>query len=608
MAGGAAGAQTGPGGVGSNDGTSTLKIWYRTDNGVSATGALVDAVSNSAGIVALDISETGAQRPTLVTGAVNGFDEISFSGSNRLRTGLTLTTTNFVNDEASSFVVCRADNTTQTSCVYTTDTLVGTTRFTCHIPWSGTVYYVIGTCCATTARIQVGGLTGLTGYSYWSYDANPTTVKQLYRNGALLQNRAGTTTYTSHGSQMFNLGGNTGGTNGFVGDVTEVAVYTTRINSAQRIIVENYLAAKYGLTTAANDIYLMDNVGNGNYDYGVAGIGRVDASNQHTDAQGTSVVRINSASSLDDNEFFLWGHDNGAMGTFGSTDCPIAEGLQGRWHRVWRASEQGEVGTFSISFDLSAVTVAAATDLRLLIDTDNDGVFADETTAGGGVVAGATHLGGGVYQWTGIDINDAMRFSVGTINITASPMPIELLWFSANLIGSHVDLSWATASEKDNDFFTIERSTDGITFEPILITDGAGNSVELLRYVETDFSPLTGISYYRLKQTDFDGAFSYSNVVPVEISASGEPGLHIFPNPVMPGESVNVELNGLNGKEVLVVLGDIQGREVYSKVVLSVSDRHLSAIPLDSYLNPGQYLIVASSDNAIYSRQITITR
>ncbi len=241
-------AQTGPGGVGQNNGSTSLKIWYRTDFGVSTTGASIDAITNSAGIAALDISETGAQRPTLVAGAVNGYNEISFSGSNRLRTGLTLTTTNFVNDQASSFVVCRADNTTQTSCVYTTDPLVSSTRFSNHIPWSNTVYFDIGTCCGTNARVQQGGLTGLNNYSVWSYDALAATGKQLYRNGILLQNVAGTSTYNSHATHRFNIGGNTSGSNGFAGDVTEIIVFNNKINTAQRIIIENYLAAKYGLT------------------------------------------------------------------------------------------------------------------------------------------------------------------------------------------------------------------------------------------------------------------------------------------------------------------------------------------------------------------------
>jgi hypothetical protein len=280
-------AQTGPGGVGNNIGTSDLKLWFRPDNGISVTGTAIDSWANSAGIAALNISEAGAQRPTLVAGAVNGFSEVSYNGSNRLRTGMTLTAANFVNNQASSFTVCRADNTGQTSCVYTTDPLVGATRFSNHIPWANTIYYDIGTCCTNDARLQVGGLVNLNTYSVWTYDASPALGKQLYRNGALLQSRPNTTAYTNHATHMFNIGGNTSGTNGFVGDVTEIIIFNVRVNSAQRIIIDNYLAAKYNLTLTANDVFLQDNPANGDYDFDVAGIGRIDAANLHTDAQGT---------------------------------------------------------------------------------------------------------------------------------------------------------------------------------------------------------------------------------------------------------------------------------------------------------------------------------
>lgn len=94
-------------------------------------------------------------------------------------------------------------------------------------------------------------------------------------------------------------------------------------------------------------------------------------------------------------------------------------------------------------------------------------------------------------------------------------LPIELISFDASLNNNNVDLYWATASEYNNDFFTIERSTDGLNWEHVTIVSGAGNSTQRLDYYIQDSRPLSGISYYRLKQTDFDGAFEYSNIVSV---------------------------------------------------------------------------------------------
>ncbi|EDP95099.1 hypothetical protein KAOT1_02149, partial [Kordia algicida OT-1] len=365
-------AQTGPGGVGTNDGTSSLVSWYRPDNGISVTGSLIDSWTNSAGISALDISETGIQRPTLITNAVNGYDEVSFNGSNRLRTGLTLTTSNFVTNQASSFIVTKADNTTQTSSVYTTDPLVGSTRFSNHIPWAGTVYYDIGTCCGSSARIQVGSLTGLTSYSIWSYDAHPSSGKQLYRNESLLQSRANTSTYNSHASQRFNLGANTSGSNGFVGDVTELIIFRTKVNTAQRLIIDNYLAAKYGETLSVNDLYTQDDSGNGNFDHDVAGIGQTTDGTNHTDSRGTGIVRINTPSALSNGDFLFWGEETKDP-TYVFSNDPInyTEQLSSKW----RVSKVNDLGTVTVAFDITGMDLSgkqSCQPLQLVVDNDSD--------------------------------------------------------------------------------------------------------------------------------------------------------------------------------------------------------------------------------------------
>lgn len=91
-------------------------------------------------------------------------------------------------------------------------------------------------------------------------------------------------------------------------------------------------------------------------------------------------------------------------------------------------------------------------------------------------------------------------------------LPIELLSFNADLGDGLVYLTWETASETENDYFWVQRSTDGFTWENILWHDGAGNSSSLISYMMEDRQPLLGLSYYRLKQTDMNGAFSFSDV------------------------------------------------------------------------------------------------
>jgi hypothetical protein len=102
-------------------------------------------------------------------------------------------------------------------------------------------------------------------------------------------------------------------------------------------------------------------------------------------------------------------------------------------------------------------------------------------------------------------------FMSGTI-----ALPIKLAHFNARLTEGRVELDWATASEINNDFFTIERSGDGKNFNPVTTVQGAGNSTVMNFYESIDREPLGGVSYYRLKQTDFDGKYTYSQVVTIK--------------------------------------------------------------------------------------------
>ena len=112
-----------------------------------------------------------------------------------------------------------------------------------------------------------------------------------------------------------------------------------------------------------------------------------------------------------------------------------------------------------------------------------------------------------------------------------NPLPIELLWFDARREGSEVRLDWATASERNNDYFTVERSADGHTFSDVLRVDGAGNSTTTLSYSDYDRWPMPGTSFYRLRQTDFDGATTVSDMVAVKMPGKGANGMVVLNEP-----------------------------------------------------------------------------
>jgi len=125
-------------------------------------------------------------------------------------------------------------------------------------------------------------------------------------------------------------------------------------------------------------------------------------------------------------------------------------------------------------------------------------------------------------------------FSFYVFNQTAcpniTPLPIELLSFTAEKNNSVVDVKWSTASELNNDYFTVERSQDATNFELVAKVPAAGNSNTLKKYVTQDEKPYRGLAYYRLKQSDFDGTFKYSKIVAVDF-LNEEYGIKIYPNP-----------------------------------------------------------------------------
>jgi len=117
-------------------------------------------------------------------------------------------------------------------------------------------------------------------------------------------------------------------------------------------------------------------------------------------------------------------------------------------------------------------------------------------------------------------------------DVSGNPLPIQLIKFTAKSIDEYVRLDWSTATEINNNYFSVQRSVDLITFEEVARVSGAGNSSVILNYSFIDYYPHKTFSYYRLKQTDFDGNFTYSDILKVKDRRIET--FSIFPNPIGP--------------------------------------------------------------------------
>lgn len=328
-------AQTGPGGVGVLTGTGTLKAWYKADAGVTYDGTnKVSDWRNTVNVANLDIFAAGTLMPEYVSTAQNGKPAISFVGSNRLTTAVNLNSSYFPSNAATTFIISKADNTSQNSSIYGTYPLQGN-RFSAHLPWAGNYYFDIGTCCSSPSRVFSGfGAAG--NYSIWSFSANSAQGKTVYKDHTQVGNVAGVNTYSSHASHQFQLG------EGYSGDIAEMILFTERINSAQRNIITNYLSAKYNIALAAGDIYSEVN-----YSYEVCGIGQeADGSNTIAASAG---FYIQSNGNFDDGDYLLAGHNNSVND--GSTGADVSGSVTERWKKDWYLEKTGSLDA-QITFDL----------------------------------------------------------------------------------------------------------------------------------------------------------------------------------------------------------------------------------------------------------------
>lgn len=216
-----------------------------------------------------------------------------------------------------------------------------------------------------------------------------------------------------------------------------------------------------------------------------------------------------------------------------------------------------------------------------------DNCSGDVNNAGEGAVlvpneAQATVPGDGFYLQTRVS-----SFSQFFIHeASGNPLPVELLSFDASSSANNkeVNLRWETASEENNDYFSLEKSMDGREWKTFAEVSGAGNSIESLSYSYTDHKPYAGTSYYRLKQTDYDGQYEYSDIETVNRLGLKQ-GLKIYPNPT--SGILNLVENSEGRYLITNLLGQIQKQGwVEADGMIATND-----------LSKGQYILQITDSN-----------
>ena len=146
-------------------------------------------------------------------------------------------------------------------------------------------------------------------------------------------------------------------------------------------------------------------------------------------------------------------------------------------------------------------------------------------------------------------------------------LPIELLSFTGKNKGEENILKWTTASEMNNDYFIVERRSEGESeseWEEIGKVNGASNSNTIKNYEFTDTQyPILNTQYYRLKQTDYDGNFTYSQTIAITMGQFHNGAINIYPNPAKESLQLAIDNSQKTNGTIGVVICDVLGREVY---------------------------------------------
>ncbi len=180
---------------------------------------------------------------------------------------------------------------------------------------------------------------------------------------------------------------------------------------------------------------------------------------------------------------------------------------------------------------------------------------------------------------TNLQNNDPTLYNL----VNGGILPVEFLYVKAQAADSYnVTVSWATASEINNDYFEVERSSDGRNYDVVGKVKGAGNSERILTYDLTDRQVTSGTFYYRVRQVDFDGRFDYSEVISVTIENDVPFELKAYPNPTSGPVTLNIFGGGDDG--VKVVIRSMQGevKKVIENAGQSV-ELDLSSFPKGYY-------------------------
>lgn len=360
----------------------------------------------------------------------------------------------------------------------------------------------------------------------------------------------------------------------FKGKIGEFLYYNEPImNPARAHILHNYLSAMYNIPLVPQaqvfDLNFANNTTSATHEafnHQLAGIGRID-DYIHGDAQGSSELRVRNAqfNPAVSEAFLIWGNNGEALtNTWPASAAHLPPGILERSGKVWKFSAKPANGIQNVDISIrynnvqNASAFSADEGILKLLVSNHPTNFSNAT------IYNVSNIESGyIAKFANIPITDGMYIALANTS-AIFPLPVELLNFDAQLNENVVDINWSTASEHNNDYFEVERAGEDLKWITIAKTQGAGNSNTRLFYSEKDKNPLKGISYYRLKQVDYDGNYKYSDIVSVinHTAKTTRSDMIVYPNPSTQSKVfIQIPMREVNSGKVAIY--NLSGTKVY---------------------------------------------
>ncbi|MNJ88842.1 hypothetical protein D3C87_63990 [compost metagenome] len=530
--------QTGPAGVGTS---ATNVLWLKADAGTSTStnGAPVASWADQSGNGVVLNQTNAAQQPLFVNSFMNGFPSVEFDNSNSSgQNDFFITPDNPIFDNTngySFFTVTRMKGFGDAQSIISKRNNVGNEEAFMLFYYTGSRLFVDFDNDNNRFSNPTASTVNTNKIYDFFYDGTlPSSQRSTIFDQEVLQVTAteSSATIADKNSPLIVGATHSNDPRAFNGYISEIIMFRTKVNDAQRIIINNHLSAKYDIPLSANDFYVGDNPANGNYDRNVAGIGR-DASggsNPSFDPSTCAGFGIQSVSGLDNTDYIFAGHATPINSEITTDIAGVTGDNVSRWRRIWYidVTNTGAANTTNITFDMSdggmtGVNLGTTSNYILLYRAGQTGPWTE--------IGVANAITGDQILFANQPLTLDGYYTLATKDFIASPLPVELVSFDAKVINEReVALSWQTASEYNSSYFDVLRSENGTDWSSIGTVPANGNSQVTIDYSLLDQAALKGVSYYRLKQVDLNGDFHLSDIQSINNSRKVNQ-VKVYPNP-----------------------------------------------------------------------------